>query len=234
VAIIVRSKKAEIPSRSAEIAVLKLAAIVRRADRQLSLGFTRAELRAFLQETERLSTGLASKLHDVVLAKALRQAVVSHADAASWEATGVALDGLAKTKRYLGSLSSALRHSITALGLTGRSGPSGPFQRSQIPPTALLVIFARRLFEDLGFADRRPTKRADFVHFLECVWLLAVPSSSGIDCETAGKRAAGSRDAGISPEALVQCRLSAGDFTKRLLRPSAEQIIRGLNTPQKP
>jgi hypothetical protein len=114
VAIIVRSKKAEIPFKSAEIAVLKLAAIVRRADRQRSLGYTRAELRAFLQETERLSTGLASKLHDTVLAKALRQAVVSQADAASWEATGVALDGLAKTKRYLTSLSSALRHAVPA------------------------------------------------------------------------------------------------------------------------
>jgi hypothetical protein len=165
-----------------------------------------------------LSVGLSRKLGEEILANVLQQSIIVHADAGSWAATERTLEGAEATRIYLSALSAAVTNALGSLELSGRSGSSGPFQRSQVPPEALLAIYARQIFVDFGLTTRRPATKENFQRFLELVWFLAIPKAGGVDWSTPVKIAKATRTAGISCSAILQTRLQARDFTRNLVQ----------------
>src|SRR3954454_12077915 len=163
-----------------KLAVLRLAGIVRRASRTRATNLTRSDARGLIEETIRMSDGLAQKLGDETLLQILRQGVNVRADLQSWAATEATLHQAQAMREYLSNLSLALGNALVGLELSGRAGRSGAFQKSAVSAAAVLVIYAQRLFVELKLAKMPPIKRTAFLQFLDHVWVLAIRSKDAI------------------------------------------------------
>jgi hypothetical protein len=193
------------------LALLRLAALIRREFKAAQTPVSRVELQELLNEVETHSRHLAYLLSKDELVKALELTPTAESVR---DRLHEALQNRQEVVNYLRELADLIPPAQTGLALLGQGGRHQAFHRIQLPPDALLCVYARELFKRLSVTENPPgVGNTKLIDFIEWVWELAVsPPDANKDWSTPIKVAAARRKPGAGGGAHLLARLSATDF----------------------